>query len=290
MGTGTGTGMDTPGVALRLIVTRPAGQAADWVRQLTALGLQAQALPLLGIEPVADQAPLRGAWQEMRAFKLVLFVSPNAVQHFFAAATPAAWPTAVWAGATGPGTSQALRQAGVPEDQIVEPAADAAQFDTEALWSRLQAMDWTAQRVLVVRGESGRDWLADVLRQQGARVDFLAAYRRTPPQLDSAGQALLADACSEPARHLWLFSSSEAVACLRALAPAADWSRSRAMASHPRIAQTARELGFGQVQLTAPTAEAVALAAAGLDTCGSGEKPGELGPGKQGPSIQSAAL
>lgn len=257
-------GAGTPGVALCLIVTRPAAQAADWVRQLAGLGLQAQALPLLGIEAVAERAPLRAAWQDLPACKLVLFVSPNAVQHFFAAATLAAWPAGVWAGATGPGTTHALRQAGVPEGQIIEPAADAAQFDTEALWSRLQAMDWAAQRVLVVRGESGRDWLAEVLQQQGARVDFLAAYRRTAPSPDGAGLALLAAACEEPLRHLWLFSSSEAVACLRALAPKADWSRSRALASHPRIAQAARKLGFGQVLATAPTAQAVAQAALGL--------------------------
>ena len=253
-----------PGVALCLIVTRPAAQAADWVRQLAALGLQAQALPLLGIEAVDDQAPLRAAWQALSACKLALFVSPNAVQHFFAAATLAAWPLGVWAGSTGPGTTRALRQAGVPEGQIIEPAADAAQFDTEALWSRLKAMDWKAQRVLVVRGESGRDWLADVLHQQGARVDFLAAYRRTAPAPDERGLALLAAARDDPARHLWLFSSSEAVACLGALAPKADWRHSRALASHPRIAQAARELGFGQVLPTAPTAQAVAEAARGL--------------------------
>ena len=271
-----------PGVALCLIVTRPAAQAADWVRQLAALGLQARALPLLGIEAVDDQASLRAAWQALPGCKLVVFVSPNAVQHFFAAAPAGAWPLAVLAGSTGPGTTRALRQAGVPAEQIIEPAAEAAQFDTEALWSRLQVMAWTAARVMVVRGENGRDWLADVLRSRGAEVDFIAAYRRTPPQLDPAGRALLADACSQPAQHLWLFSSSEAVACLRALAPAADWSQSRALASHPRIVQAARDLGFGWVQLTAPTVQAVAQSAARLAT----PEAGAGAPGQEGPSIQ----
>jgi uroporphyrinogen-III synthase len=269
-------------VALRLIVTRPAAQAADWVRQLTALGLEARALPLLGIEPVDDPAPLKAAWHTLPSCKLVVFVSPNAVLHFFAAAPAAAWPRAVLAGSTGQGTTQALRQAGVPAAQIVEPASEAGQFDTEALWSRLQAMRWTAERVQVVRGENGRDWLADVLRGHGAEVDFIAAYRRTPPRLDGAGRALLADACSQPAQHLWLFSSSEAVACLRALAPAVDWSRSRGLASHPRIAQAVRDLGFGQLQITAPTVLAVAQAARAWDADG----PGAEGSGEPGPSIQ----
>ena len=274
--------MGRPGVALRLIVTRPAAQAAEWVQQLAAHGLQAQALPLLGIEPVADPAPLRAAWQSLPRSKLVVFVSPNAVMHFFAAAPAGTWPPAVFAGSTGPGTTLALRQSGVPAQQIIEPSAEAAQFDTEALWSRLQAMTWTAERVLVVRGENGRDWLADVLRQHGAEVDFIAAYRRTPPQLDPAGRVLLADACGQPAQHLWLFSSSEAVACLRALAPAADWTPSRALASHPRIVQAARDLGFGWVELTVPTVQAVAQSAARQAS----PEAGAAAPGQEGPSIQ----
>ena len=281
-------------MALCLIVTRPAAQAANWVRQLSALGLQARALPLLGIEAVEDQAPLRAAWQTLPTCRLVVFVSPNAVLHFFASDSATPWPSSLLAGATGPGTTQALRQAGVPLDQIVEPAADAAQFDTEALWSRLQALPWQAERVWVVRGEGGRDWLAEVLRQHGAQVDFVAAYRRTPPVLDTAGHVLLAAARSRPAQHLWLFSSSEAVGCLHALAPGADWSRSLALASHPRIVQAARDLGFGQVQITAPTVQAVALSAARLNAAEPGADAPSHASGRvsspEGPSIESTDL
>lgn len=273
-------------MGLCLIVTRPAAQAADWVRQLTALGHQALALPLIGIAPVADPAPLRAAWQGLVQHRLVVFVSPNAVQHFFAAAPlPVSWPPGVLAGSTGPGTTQALCQAGVPGAQIMEPAAEAGQFDSEALWSRLQPMDWAAQRVLVVRGEDGRDWLAQAMRARGAEVDFVAAYRRLPPQLDAGGQALLDGACARPTQHLWLFSSSEAIDWLRTLAPTADWSGSRALASHPRIVQAARDLGFGSVHMTAPTAQAVAQAAAGL-VLQPQPDPLDTGPGPQGPSIQ----
>lgn len=272
-------------MGLCLIVTRPAAQAADWVRQLTALGLQAQALPLMGIEAVDDPAPLRAAWQDLPSCTLAVFVSPNAVQHFFSVAPAPAWPSAVLAGSTGPGTTHALRQAGVPLAQIMEPAADAGQFDSEALWARLQPMDWAARRVLVVRGEDGRDWLSQALRARGAEVDFVAAYRRVPPQLDARGRALLDDARGRPAQHLWLFSSSEAVAWLRTLAPTADWSGSRALASHPRIVQAARDLGFGWVQMTAPTAQAVADVAAGLVSQPQ-QDPQVKGTLPQGPSIQ----
>lgn len=248
---------------MHLIVTRPRAQAAPWVRELQALGQEASALPLIEIAALDDPAPVRQAWLGLGDRALVMFVSANAVMHFFAAAPPGrGWPAGVLAGSTGPGTSAALRAAGVPAALLVEPAADAQKFDSEALWARLAGDDWAGRSALVVRGEDGRDWLAETLRQRGAAVDFVAAYRRRPPALSAEEQALLQQSLAEPAGRLWLFSSSEAVGHLRTLAPAADWSRSAALASHPRIAQAARTAGFGRVDLVAPRPSAVAAAAA----------------------------
>ncbi|MET0333430.1 MAG: uroporphyrinogen-III synthase, partial [Rhizobacter sp.] len=70
-------------------------------------------------------------------------------------------------------------------------------------------------------------------------------------------QTLLLDALAQPASHLWLFSSSEAITHLQGLAPHADWSQALALATHPRIAQTARLLGMGRVLEARPSAEAV---------------------------------
>jgi len=57
-----------------------------------------------------------------------------------------------------------------------------------------------------------------------------------------------------------MFSSSEAIDNLRALAPSARWDAGRALASHPRIAERARTLGFGSVTTIAPSPAAVAAA------------------------------
>jgi uroporphyrinogen-III synthase len=235
---------------MRLIVTRPAAQAGRVVAELRTLGVDTLALPLIDIAPAADARPLLRAWQELHAMALVMFVSANAVQHFMHHRPPGLlWPAATLAGATGPGTSAALRAFGVPLSALVEPAGGV--FDSEALWLQLQGRDWQGRRVCVVRGEGGRDWLAEQLGARGAAVAFVAAYRRGLPLLDAAARGVLAEALASPRQHLWSFSSSQAVAHLDQLAPSADWSAAAALATHARIAAALRRLGFGSVRLTA---------------------------------------
>jgi uroporphyrinogen-III synthase len=240
---------------VRVLVTRPEAQAAAWVARLAASGIAAAALPLIDIAAPADTVAVTAAWERIlqpdagHALRLVVFVSPNAAERFWALRpTGATWPAATLAGSPGPGTTDTLRQLGVPPEAIAEPAHDAPQFDSESLWETLRAHDWSGAQVLVVRGEGGgREWLADALRRHGARVAMLSAYRRVPPDLSAVGRELLCLALAAPADTLWLFSSSEAVANLQLLVPGSDWSRGRAVASHPRIAGAARRLGFGAV-------------------------------------------
>lgn len=241
---------------MRVIVTRPASQALPWVAALRQQGVDAVALPLIGIEPAADAAALREAWAHLDGAALAMFVSPNAVTHFFEARSAgAAWPASTRAGSTGPGTTAALQAAGrgagragvegLSADCIVEPPASGP-FDTESLWQQLRHQDWRGRRVLIVRGDGGRDWFATQLRAAGAEVLFVTAYRRVVPSIDGG---LVRAALQDPAVHRWHFSSSEAIDHLLAASPVADWSAAIAWATHPRIAERARGHGFGRVTL-----------------------------------------
>ena len=240
---------------LRVLITRPKEQGAVWVQALRARGLDAQALPLIDIAPPQDLAPVRAAWSTLDTQALVMFVSGNAVAHFFSVrGATQHWPASTLAGSTGPGTTGALRAAGVPSQCIVEPAPGAT-LDSESLWMRLRERSWTGQRALIVRGEDGRDWLADTLEAAGAQVSFVAAYRRMAPRLDLEGRALLAQALAHPERHCWVFSSSQAIRHLDAVAR--EWASYRglsgtALVTHPRIAQAASEAGFADVRLVEP--------------------------------------
>jgi uroporphyrinogen-III synthase len=252
-------------VTLTVLVTRPAPQAAVWVERLREHGVDARALPLMAIEPLVDVAPLRAAWRALHRHALAMFVSPNAVASFFAARPEEAeWPGSLRAGATGPGTLEALVAAGVLRALCVAPTQ--APFDSAALWSQLRDQPWSGRSVLVVRGDGGRDEFAQSLREAGARVSFVQAYRRALPPWSADEHALAAAALAAPAAHLWLLSSGEAIDHLGTLLPGARWREARALASHPRIAQRARAVGFGQVLEVPPTLNAVRTAIASLES------------------------
>jgi uroporphyrinogen-III synthase len=245
-----------PRVAL---VTRPAAQAPAWIEKLRERGIDAQALPLIAIEPIADMTALREAWHLLPQRDLAMFVSSNAVEGFFAA-RPAArtWPRGLRAAATGPGTVAALVAAGVPAAQCVAPRA--APYDSSALWSELQGEHWNGRSALIVRGDGGRDEFAQSLRAAGAKVAFAQAYARKAPVWNTGEQALAQAAIDAPQRHVWLLSSAEAIDHLVALLPGRDWKPAIAVASHPRIAQRARRAGFGHVLEAPPLVDAVASA------------------------------
>ncbi len=242
---------------MRAIVTRPADSVGVWCERLVGQGVDAVALPLVEIAPAAEPAHVRDAWRHLAEYRAVVFVSPSAVHAFFAARPPRCrWPAHTLAAGPGPGTAAALRAWGVPPESVIEPAADSASFDSESLWQamlpRIEVDRLAGTCWLVVRGEGGRDWLAERLAERGAIVDKVAAYRRRAPRLEDEQQALLDSALDLPCRHVWLFSSSEAVSHLMQLAGPGRLVRARAIASHPRIAQTAREAGFAEVSQVTP--------------------------------------
>ena len=234
---------------MAVVLTRPLPEAQRWAERLRQRGLDAMVLPLLEIAPPPDGEALRRAASQVNDYAAVMFVSANAVQGFFAAAQdfhrPRAW-------APGPATRDALRSVGVHDARIDAPAEDAEQFDSENLWRQVQGRLGPGDRLLLVRGAdaegrgTGREWLAQRLAAAGVAVDRIAAYARRPPAWDESQRTAARRAASDGS--VWLFSSSEAAGHLRVLLPGQDWSAARALATHPRIAQAVRDLGFGEVR------------------------------------------
>lgn len=251
---------------MRVIVTRPELEARQWVTELTANGLDAVALSLIDIGPADDQSALIQAWDHLRDYVGVMFVSGNAVRYFFAAKPTddasridfSADRTRAWG--PGPGTAKALMAAGLPSAWLDTPAADAGQFDSETLWQLVASQVHAGHRVLIVRGGDeqgsaaqgvGRDWFAKRVADAGATAEFVVSYQRRSPQFDAQQTALAQEAAVDGS--VWLFSSSEAVNHLLASLPGQPWTSARALVTHPRIAAAVRSAGFGEVHESRPT-------------------------------------
>lgn len=245
---------------MRVVVTRPEREAQRWVAALSDAGMDAVALPLIVVAGPPDTAAVRGAWLRLQQQDALMFVSGNAVDSFFKEKPPLApdWTAQAAiktrAFVTGPGSRAALLRNGVGADRIDAPDTTAGQFDSEALWACVQAQVHPGFRVLIVRGAgaagalvdgAGRDWFARQVQSHGGLVEFVVAYQRNAPVWGEAQRASASNAAGEGS--VWLFSSSEAIANLRSLMPDQQWQHCRAVATHPRIAQAAREAGFGVV-------------------------------------------
>lgn len=244
-----------------VFVTRPAREAGQWADAFRARGLQAHALPLIAIAPAPDPQALAAYRAGLAGYRSVMFVSANAV-HGLLPGARGGWPAGTRAWSTGPGTRQALLEAGVPADLIDAPSAQAAQFDSEALWSLVGPCVAPGDRILIARGgdatgrPAGRDWLATQLEAAGARVDVTVAYVRALPEWGANQRKLALEGAR--GRAWWIFSSSEGVANLAHLMPHQDWSAAHAVCTHDRIAQAARAIGFGRVEQCRPSLEDVA--------------------------------
>lgn len=239
-----------------LVLTTPVGQQPRWRAALGALGVDCVGLPLIDIAPL-PLVTLTAAWQSVLAQpRLVMFVSPSAVAALdLAVGRPwPDWPPSVAAACVGPATAQALRERGVVD--VIAPAADSERFESEALWPLLAARGpWAGAEVLILRGDGGRDWLAEQLTASGARVRALSVYQRQRPHPGGAWGQALAQVRRQPA--LWLLTSAQALdhgVGLGVFEPGAA-----VLATHPRIAQAARQAGLS-VQLVRAEPEAVATA------------------------------
>ena len=166
----------------RIVVTRPAGQAAHFAAMIRAAGGEAELFPTIEIAALNDTTRLDAALACLSQFDLAVFVSANAVIHAFARADAlrVTWPVSLRVAATGPGTAAQLKVRGL---DAIFPAS---RFDSEGLLAEIDRLGMQPQRVLIVRGESGREWLLEHLSGRGIAVEAVASYARVRGRADPA--------------------------------------------------------------------------------------------------------
>jgi uroporphyrinogen-III synthase len=192
------------------------------------------------------RAALDAVVDRLAEYDLAVFVSPNAVDKACAAiAARAPWPRGLRAATVGRQSAAALARRG-----IVAVLAPQDGADSEALLALPELADVQGWRVVIFRGDGGRELLGETLTARGAAVTYSTCYRRSRPDADPA--PLLArwrraqlDAVtvtsSEGLANLWAMLPGEGQALLR---------RTPVFAPHARIAANARALGLARVVST----------------------------------------
>jgi len=167
----------------RILVTRTAEQASCLVQLLEAEGAEAIPLPLIQIQPPLDFQDLDRAIGQIEGYDWILFTSVHGVDFFWqrlrTLGKDARDLKGIRVGAIGPATASELKSHGLEPDLV--PAA----FQAEALLESLEAEGLSGTRVLLPRAEKARDLLPEGLRQRGAQVTVVEAYRTVKPRIDA---------------------------------------------------------------------------------------------------------
>lgn len=166
----------------RVLVTRPAAQAQRLAELIEQAGGEAVRFPALEIAPPRDTTALGRVLADIARAEFAIFISPNAVVHGLAhLKARGGLPPRLAVAAIGRGTTKALTDAGVTN--VISPTEGS---DSEALLALPQLNDVTGKRIVIFRGEGGRELLGDTLRARGAEVVYAECYRRMRPTTDAA--------------------------------------------------------------------------------------------------------
>lgn len=257
-----------------IVVTRPSGQARQLSEALQVSLLksgftsetspQIISLPLLTIAPRGDDVLLGQISVALKTADLAIFVSPNAIEctmRLLERSWQDVSDRALPIGVMGGSSMAALKNHGIGIEsnptKIILPQSN-AQWDSEGLWAELQSLnwDWSTKKVIIFKGEGGRDWLADTLKHAGAQVDAFSVYARVPLDLNSPLWTDIHE--MDFAKSLWLLTSSEAVRYLGQAKLPLDLAT--AICPHHNIADAAEQIGFGEVFTCEPGDEALIAA------------------------------
>jgi uroporphyrinogen III methyltransferase/synthase len=167
----------------QIVVTRAAGQAAEFSEQLRALGADVIELPTISIQPPADPAPLDAAIERLSSYDWLIFTSANGVRYFLdrldrSSADLRALRARICA--IGPATRAAVESLHLKVDLMP------AEYVAEGVIAAFAAHDLPGKRILLPRAAVARDLIPVELAKLGAHIDVVEAYRNVVPEQAAA--------------------------------------------------------------------------------------------------------
>jgi len=219
----------------RILVTRPRPFNEEACERIRDEGGDAIALPTLVIEAQTARAPATD-------YDWIIFVSRNAVLHGLAQLLQA--PPFPRLAAVGGATATELEQHGM--EGVLRPTSG---FTSEALLECAELNAVAGKRILIVRGNGGRELLATALGERGARIDYAEVYRRVRARPSAARLAEMRRLLAAATIDFVMVGSVEILDALIALLgpPAkALLTRTRLVTASERVVKKAESLGLGR--------------------------------------------
>lgn len=234
-----------------VLVTRPIHQSGRQASLIRDAGGEPVLFPTLAIEPLIGNDAASLALARLPDFDYAIFISTNAVELGLALLAQA-WPPQVRVVAVGDGTAAALRTHGFPD--VIVPGVAA---DSDGLLALPELDRPSGKRVLIFRGQGGRELLAETLRRRGAEVAYVECYRRVRPERDPSalldrwergGVDAVTAMSGETLGNLWAMIGARGQRLLLA---------TPLFLPHPGIAERAARLGLTEVAVTPPGDEGI---------------------------------
>lgn len=167
---------------LGILITRPAQQAQRLAKLIEQHGGKAIRFPTVEILHPADYGALNESIARLDESAIAIFVSINAVNATFnfIRTQHGNFPPGVSVLCVGRASAKALRDVGV--DNPIWPRE---RFDSEGLLALPELEDVRGKRIVIFRGDGGRELLGSILTERGARVQYVECYRRARPRSDT---------------------------------------------------------------------------------------------------------
>ncbi|NOY63016.1 MAG: uroporphyrinogen-III synthase [Gammaproteobacteria bacterium] len=234
---------------MTVAITRSAQQSQCLTRKIHELGANTVAFPVLEIAPPQDSRRIKEVLKRLGEFDIAVYISGNAVSWALHLTRELGLkiPVKMEVAAVGARTADALEREGLS----VAICPD-GQYNSEALLAMTQMQQIAGKKIIIFRGEGGRELLADTLRQRGADVEYAEVYRRVKPN------ASLSQLQNREAIDLFTISSNESLNNLYEMASDSDsrgWLLNTQLAViSQRTVECARKLGFKYLPLVAKVA------------------------------------
>ncbi len=166
---------------LIVLNTRPAHQAHHLTEKLTALGVFVQSFPTIDIKPSDVCQQQLKIKQHINDYDIALFVSQNAVHHALQFMDVQQIANTLKIGVIGKGSLDCLMQYGLHSATIPQQT-----YNSEGLLASDLLAHVRGKKIIIFRGQAGRNLLGDTLIERGAHVAYCEVYQRCIPEVSAS--------------------------------------------------------------------------------------------------------